>query len=127
MSSFLKGLTGAASSESSCSSKGGRSDKSPAPQTLTGFLSRTQDKNKGGRQQHKPGHQQQHEEQQPGFKQKMMQYGMDVQSQREAQRKEQDMIEKKMGKRGQKTSNKADLPENTSKVKILTSLVGKSK
>ena len=59
----------------------------------------------------------------------MFAYGMDVQGKRDQQRKEQDIIEKKMQKqRGHKTSSsKADVPSNTSKVKMLTSLVGKSK
>ena len=123
MSSWIKGIAGGSSGTKPNGGKsGGRDSQESAP----GFFSKTQDKNRGPSQaQKKQGNG--HQQEEPGFKQKMFQYGMDVQGKRDQQRKEQEIIEKKMQKRGQRPSSKADVPNNTSKVKLLTNLVGKSK
>jgi len=131
MSSWIKGIAGAAATGSSGGDKrggksGSRSDDSTSPRNSAGFFGKTQDKNKKPPPKQNGNKQEEH----PGFKQKMLQYGMDVQSQRDQQRKEQEIIDKKHQKRGQKKSDpnrKADVPNGTSKVKMLSNLVGKSK
>ena len=79
----------------------------------TGFFNKTQDKSSSKSQSDGT------------FTQKMLQYGKDVQSKRDQQKKEQEIIEKKMAKRGGKKNTKTDVPNGNSKTKMLTSFVSK--
>lgn len=116
MSSWIKGL--AAGGGSAGGSSGGAKGKQGG-QASPSFFNKTNDKkSSSGNSSNK--------ESDSGFTQKMFAYGKDVQSKRDQQRKEQELIDKKMAKRGVKPNKKADVPTNgPSKTKILTTVLGK--
>ena len=117
MSSWIKGIAaGGQSGQSGQSSKGGKQGS-----TSPGFFKRTNDKNNKG------GGKSNNKQEESGFAGKMLAMGKDVQSKRDQQRKEQELIDKKMAKRGVKANPKADVPNGPSKTKLLTSVLGKSK